>query len=99
MECRLPDNTSKFWAIVTTFSAFGFVLLVSLALYLVYRNRILEEWETMRINGLKRRYAPGTTQLPAPLVPLTPKLPPLRYTVTLLLFPLGPSASCQCSAL
>lgn len=45
------------WALVATFSTLGLVVAVSLALYLAYRKRILEEWDTMRINGLKRRYA------------------------------------------
>ena len=55
MECVLPDNTAKLWAIVSPFTTLGFVVLVSLALYLTYRKRIVEEWDTMRINGLKRR--------------------------------------------
>lgn len=51
----MPDNTAKLWAIVSPFTTLGFVVLVSLALYLTYRKRIVEEWDTMRINGLKRR--------------------------------------------
>lgn len=53
----MSSNTSNLWALVATFSTLGFVVAVSLALYLIYRKRILEEWETMRINGLKCRYA------------------------------------------
>ncbi|KAL3142345.1 hypothetical protein ABBQ38_002682 [Trebouxia sp. C0009 RCD-2024] len=60
MECLMSSNTSNLWALVATFSTLGFVVAVSLALYLIYRKRILEEWETMRINGLKCRHAPGT---------------------------------------
>lgn len=63
MECVLPDNSVKFWAIITPFTTLGIVILVTLALYLIYRKRILEEWDTMRINGLKRRFSPAVPTL------------------------------------
>ena len=52
----MPDNTANLLAIITPFATLGFVIVLSLALYLIYRKRIVEEWDTMRINGLKRRY-------------------------------------------
>lgn len=57
MECVLPDNSAKFWAIVTPCATLGVLIMVCLTLYLIYRKRIVEEWDTMRINGLKRRYS------------------------------------------
>ena len=33
------------------------VLLALLVFYLVYRKRLVNEWEVMRVNGLKRRLA------------------------------------------
>lgn len=56
MECILPDAHSQFWAILAPILTFVLVVLALLALYLIYRKRLLNEWETMRINGLKRRY-------------------------------------------
>ena len=56
MECVLPDNSAKFWAPITPFTTLAIVILLTLALYLIYRKRIREEWDTMRINGLKRRF-------------------------------------------
>ena len=55
MECVLPDNSAKLWATITPFTTLSLVIVVSLVLYLIYRKRIVEEWDTMRINGLKRR--------------------------------------------
>jgi len=45
------------WAIVSPFTTVALVLLALLVFYLVYRKRLANEWETMRINGLKRRSA------------------------------------------
>ncbi len=41
------------WAIVSPFTTVALVLLALLVFYLVYRKRLANEWETMRINGLK----------------------------------------------
>ena len=63
MECVLPDNSARFWAIITPFTTLGIVIMLSVALYLIYRKRIVEEWDTMRSNGLKRRYSPTVPTL------------------------------------
>lgn len=55
MECLQADNTAKFWAILGPGITLAAVVLVLLVLYLTYRKRLLNEWDTMRINGLKRR--------------------------------------------
>ncbi|KAL0023908.1 hypothetical protein WJX79_009620 [Trebouxia sp. C0005] len=60
MECVSKSNSATLWAIVSPFTTLALVLLALLAFYLVYRKRLANEWEMMRINGLKRRHAPGT---------------------------------------
>ncbi|DBA88295.1 TPA: hypothetical protein ACH3X1_016535 [Trebouxia sp. C0004] len=60
MKCVSKSDSAKIWAIVSPFMTIALVLLALLALYLVYRKPLANEWEMMRINGLKRRHAPGT---------------------------------------
>ncbi len=45
------------WEIVSPFTTIALVLLALLVFYLVYRKRLANEWEMMRVNGLKRRSA------------------------------------------
>lgn len=57
MNCVSKSNSAMLWAIVSPFSTIALVLLALLVFYLVYRKRLANEWEMMRINGLKRRSA------------------------------------------
>lgn len=63
MECVTKSNSSTIWAIVSPFMTVALVLLALLVFYLVYRKRLVNEWEMMRINGLKRRSAVCGCQL------------------------------------
>ena len=57
MECVSKSNSAMIWAIVSPFMTIALVLLALLVFYLVYRKRLANEWEMMRVNGLKRRSA------------------------------------------
>ena len=57
MECIVRTNSSTIWAIAAPCGTVALLAMVLLCLYLVYRKRLINEWQTMRINGLKRRWA------------------------------------------
>ena len=57
MKCVSKSDSATIWAIVSPFTTIALVLLALLVFYLVYRKRLANEWEMMRINGLKRRSA------------------------------------------
>ena len=57
MDCvtKSDANAATMWGIITPFTTLALVLLGMLCFYLVYRKRLQKDWETMRINALKRR--------------------------------------------
>ena len=55
MNCVVRSDEDSIWAVVTPCLVVAFLLLVLLWIYFAYRHRLIAEWETMRINGLKRR--------------------------------------------
>lgn len=67
MGCVSKSNSATIWAIVSTFTTVALVVLALLVFYLVYRKRLVNEWEMMRINGLKRRSAVSSCQSFLPL--------------------------------
>ena len=57
MNCTAMPGNTEIVDIAVPLGCFALVVICVSCLLLMYRKRLQQEWLTMRINNLKRRYA------------------------------------------